>query len=481
MRNTSTITFGFALLAVAACYTTPEDSDGGQASESDAESAREDAGRKADAGGPAEDAGAKDAGPRDTGHPTDAGHPKDAGHADASQSDASDQSDGSDPTDVSDSGLDAGVKDAGPYDAGSCQGVPLAQRVKTASIDVSPEQAGGGWYQPTTVISPLSNGSYKVAWNSGDAVRVTAFDERDARQGSDLVFPASDIAGFVAHDDGGALLLVEGEAMSLVRFDAGGQETFRTKFTNNNPKDQAEATWIDWWSDAGRLGWSGTEYAAYFGHTKQWGSQGKHQGDMLQYIGPDGSPSGYGWAWGCSHSLDVRIAWNGTMWAPVCLSDCYPTKGIEFNWQGGEISAEPSGNCSGGSNAKLGGLAGTPDGFYLTFTSPEGRSSSDVAFSRIGNDRQIGPKVYLTDTASIQETGAKLARYGSDLLAAWIAGQSYVAAVVSTSGAVLDGPVALPVGRWNDHDDFINFANGDVGWAWAEGTALSVARLRLCR
>jgi hypothetical protein len=353
--------------------------------------------------------------------------------------------------------------------------------VKVTSVDVSPDSAGGGWYQPAMVISPLSDGSSKVAWNTGDTVHVTTLDDQDKKQGADLTFAGSDIAGFAAHDDGGALLLVRGEVMDLVRFDNSGTEVFTKTFTNNQAKDQAGSTWIDWWSSAGRLAWSGTQYAAYFGHTKFWSTDiGKHQGDMLMYVDGTGAQSGYGWDWGCSHSLDVRIAWNGTGFAPVCLSDCYPSKGIWYNHRGGLVSDEPSGNCSGGSNARLGGLAGAPDGFYVTFTSPEGRASADVAFSRIGNDGTIGPKVYLTDTPSIQESAAKLARYGGDFLAAWMAGQNYIAAVVDTSGTITDGPSALAAGSFVEYDDFINFANGDVGWAWGEGTALKIARLRHC-
>lgn len=366
-------------------------------------------------------------------------------------------------------------------DAGSCSGLALAQRVRVTTIDVSPESVGGGGYQAEMVLSPLAGGGSKVAWNSGDEVRVTRLDANDQKIGAEVAFAGSDLVGFVARPVGGALLLVQGEAMSLVGFDDSGAQTFKTTFTNNNGKTQNGATWIDWWSHAGRLAGSDTQYASYFGHTKYFDpATNKHQGDMLVFNDLAGASAGYGWAWGCSHSLDVRIAWNGTRFGPVCLSDCYPTKAIWFNHNGALISDEPSGNCSGGSSAKLGGLAAMADGFYVTFTSPEGRASSDVAFSKVANGGAAGPKVYLTSTDAIQEHGAKLAAYGANLLAAWISGSDYLAAVVSPAGAILEGPVALPGVSFNDSDDFIAFSNGDVGWAWGSGNTLKIARLRLC-
>ena len=55
----------------------------------------------------------------------------------------------------------------------------------------------------------------------------------------------------------------------------------------------------------------------------------------------------YGWGWGCSHSLDLRMAANASRLAPVCLSDCYPSKAILLNHDEQTIFADPSGNCAG--------------------------------------------------------------------------------------------------------------------------------------
>src|SRR6185503_1768574 len=117
----------------------------------------------------------------------------------------------------------------------------------------------------------------------------------------------------------------------------------------------------------GRLAWSGTQYAAYFGQTGNHGSAGNHQGDQYRLVSPAGAVSG-GWDWGCSHSLDERLVHNGTAWAPVCGSDTYPGAGIWFNNRG-KISDEPSITNVGGV-AKLGGLVPATDGFYMTLTSP---------------------------------------------------------------------------------------------------------------
>jgi hypothetical protein len=168
----------------------------------------------------------------------------------------------------------------------------------------------------------------------------------------------------------------------------------------------------------------------------------------------------------------VRLAWDGTQVAPVCLSDCYRVKGVLLD-DTTVLVDEPSGNCAGSSDGELGGLAALPGGgFALTFSSREGRAHRDVGFVTITAQRQKGGVVWLT---SSEASGPNLARYGEHLLAAWHEGGSQKLAVVSAAGAILEGPVTA-----GGRDDFASWPEGHVGWAQGSGQSLTVTRVRHC-
>lgn len=310
-------------------------------------------------------------------------------------------------------------------------------------------------------------------------MHVTPLDGGDQRFASDATTAGSEIRGLVAHDDGSAVLVVRGDEMVLVRLAANGAAQFENIIVGNNSHQTEGDRWIDGWPHEGRLAWSGSGYAAYFGQTGNWGSQGNHQGDHLSMFTASGGAASGGWDWGCSHSLDVRITHNGNRFGPVCLSDCYPGKGIYFN-HNTLVRDEPSGNCAGGSSASLGGLAPVADGFWLTFASDEGRASHDIGLVHIDNGGSVGTPVWLTNTDSVQETNPHLARYGAGMLAAYSAGGQATFVVLDSSGAVTDGPVTLGVQLpWGS--DMTTFPNGDVGWAVASGGGLSIIRVARCQ
>ncbi len=121
-----------------------------------------------------------------------------------------------------------------------------------------------------------------------------------------------------------------------------------------------------------------------------------------------------------------------------------------------------------------------PDGFWLSFVSPEGRASRDVALVHISDGSQVGAVYWLTDTAAVQESSTKLARYGGEFLAAWQAGGGVQAALVDATGAIRQGPETIDT-AFNQQTDFVSFSNGDVGWAHGAGSSLTVYRLRFCR
>jgi hypothetical protein len=360
---------------------------------------------------------------------------------------------------------------------------PLADRVSVTPVAVSAEVSiGRGDWGSTglpVILATSPNGRAKVAWSDGTNVHVTPLDASSQRAGDDAVVTGSEVRGLVAHDDGSAVLVVRGDAMVFVRLDEAGATQSSLSIVGGNSHNTDGDRWIDSWPHRGRLTWSGSQYGAYFGQTGNWGSQGDHQGDHYSLISPEGALMSGGWDWGCSHSLDVRLAHNGSTFAPICTSDTYPGAGIWFNNQV-EVSREPSITNTGG-GTKLGGLVPAPDGFWLTFASPEQRPSYDVVFLHVGNDGSPSGRVYLTDSADVDELYCHLAAYGDGLLAGWGTTTELSLATLDTTGTVVEGPVAVSA-QAGGLDDFVTYPNGDVGWAyaWGELSSFQVVRVARC-
>lgn len=359
---------------------------------------------------------------------------------------------------------------------------PLAERLGIKDIAVTSKVVtkGSGINSANmpVILATSPDGRSKIAWTDGTNAHVTPLTDAGEREAPDAIVPGSEVRGFVAHDDGSALLVRRGDAMAFVRLDEAGTEKATLGIVGNVSKTTEGSRWIDDWPHQGRLAWSGTQYAAYFGQTGNFGSRGNHQGDHYSLIGADGVLAKGGWDWGCSHSLDGRLAHNGTVWAPVCASDSYPPLGFYFNNKT-KISDEPTITNVGGT-AKLGGLVPAADGFYLTFTSPTGRASSDVGFVKFSNTGAPSGKVFLTDTPSVQESWAHLAKYGDRLLVGWASGSQLTIATIDTAGTILEAPMATTA-LIGGQDDFATWTNGDAGWAWGADRMVHVARVTRCQ
>jgi hypothetical protein len=361
--------------------------------------------------------------------------------------------------------------------------VSLAERVVTTEISVSAavSQSNGSLWGATglpVMLAVAPNGSAKVAWSDGSDVHLTPLTAAGERAGDDWLTSGSEARGLVAHDDGAAVLVRDGDQMAFRLFDSAGSEQASLTLVGDNSHSSDGDRWIDDWPHNGRLAWSGTQYAAYFGQTGNHGSAGDHQGDHYAFISPTGTREDGGWDWGCSHSLDERLAHNGGTFAPVCTSDTYPGAGIWFANRV-EISNEPSITNVGG-GTKLGGLVPTSDGFYLYFASPEGGSSYDVVFVHVDNDGETSGRVLLSETPEVDERFAHLAAYGDGLLAGWGEETDLTLAVVDTSGNVVEGPVAISA-QAGGLDDFASYPNGDAGFAYAGDGASSLEVTRVAR
>jgi hypothetical protein len=359
---------------------------------------------------------------------------------------------------------------------------PLGERVTIKEVAVTSKVVtkGSGINSANmpVILATSPDGRSKIAWTDGKSAHVTPLTATGERAAPDIVVDGSEVKGFVAHDDGSALLVRRGDAMVFVRLDEAGTATATLGIVGNESHTTDGSRWIDDWPHQGRLAWSGTQYGAYFGQTGNFGSQGNHQGDHYSLITPDGQLAKGGWDWGCSHSLDERLAHNGTVWAPVCAADTYPPTGFYFNNKT-KISDEPTITNVGGT-AKLGGLVGAADGFYMTFTSPTGRASSDVGFIKFSNTGAPSGKVFLTDTASVQESWAHLAKYGDRLLVGWQSGSQLMIASIDTAGAIVE-PAVATTASIGGQDDFATWPNGDAGWAWGSDMLVRVARVTRCQ
>lgn len=366
----------------------------------------------------------------------------------------------------------------------------LEERMTVQAVDVSPAQVKarpGRRTRGLPVMLAVVPGGVAVAWaDTAGSVHVTAVDDAGQRMGEDVIVPGDEVRGFVAGPDGYySLLVVRGDEMHLVLYSQRSpEETVDTRIVGGVSKTRSGSKWVDDWGHEGRLVWDGEKYAAYFGHTQNWGAQGKHQGDLLWFFDAAGQKievEGEGWDWGCSHSLDLRLAHNGTRLGPACLSDAYPSKGFHFNHRTSLIRSEPSGNARGYSAANLGGWVPRADGFLMSLTSPEGRRSSDVGMIHVANDGRPGPAMWLTDTPGVDESAPHLAAYGPRLLAGWTGdGQGYLAEVAG-DGTVVVGPDATTA-EVGPRDDFVTLPGGDVAWAyvWGNPSELKIVRERWC-
>lgn len=251
--------------------------------------------------------------------------------------------------------------------------VPLAERIRTTSVDVgttvvaNEDEAG---LRPI-VISPIPSGGSRLAFMGSDGdVHVVALDENDHLVGSATTIAANDFSDLHADDEGGALLLTRDALaggnhhcgtltnlcgasnalptdaacadMYLVRFD-GTTETWATKLTDasvanppylNGPTDPDNVTFVWWYAHHGRIASDGERYAAYYGaaisvsQTCGAGSANAtgvniHQGDQMRVVDAGGAIVTGGFDWGCSHSGYEHLAWDESTseFVSICKTD----------------------------------------------------------------------------------------------------------------------------------------------------------------
>lgn len=372
-------------------------------------------------------------------------------------------------TDSGPMGVDGGSP---PVDAGPCAPGLAANFSITPIVGVA--SVRGAHAAATT------GGGLAIAWPGSDGVHVTVIDGAARTLGSDTVVSGNAPWGVAVSGDDTAAVLVErgSDEMWLVGVAADGSTRFETRLLGGVPQDVTNNEWFGTGIRAGRLAWTGSQWAAYVTVQRLWPDGIAHYGDTLRFLDASGTAQGGGWGWGCSHSMEVGITHNGTRIGPVCVSDCFPDKGVFFNHRT-ELFNDPSGNCAGRIDTRLGGIAALSGGFLIAFATPYTRSSADVALIHVANDGTANPTAWLTSD-SAADANVHIAPYGDGALVGWRAGGTDRLAAVDRLGAPILGPEDVPGAALGDASDFVRLSDGDAAWVTTMGSSLAMARVRAC-
>ncbi len=311
-----------------------------------------------------------------------------------------------------------------------------------------------------------------VAWAGNDGlVHVLPLDANDAAAGPELTVEGNQVFGAAATADDVALLVGRPpDYMTFTRIDNAGQTLASADLVGGGDHNTVGVEWFGEFAQTGRLvAQSDGSYAAYHALHRRWPDNIGHQGDTLRLLGKDGSAQNGGWGWGCSHSMDQRLAVGPTGLVPVCIADCYPGKGIYYNHDAAQITEDSGANCAGGHSTELGGLVAVADGFFLVFQDDQGGG-------HLGHhDAQGNP----LSTRTLAEPGtSRLARYEDGLLLG-IPGEATTGlAKLDANGEPTGGTSATVVNL--PELDFESRTDGDVAWATAAGAEITVVRVKSC-
>ena len=363
-------------------------------------------------------------------------------------------------------------------------------------------------------ISPIPAGGSRVAWLSNDEnVHVSNLDCDDKLIDS-FAIPGMDYGDILADDKGGVLLLTRDAQgggtlncgtpsnlcgtppspaipcydMYMVRFD-GSTETWATKLSTSSAQlppystgpTGAQTYFIWWYAHHGRLATDGTNFAGYYGSAtsvSQMCTTGGntainiHQGDEMRVVSPSGMLlTGHNsFDWGCSHSGFEKIVWDpgASRFAMICRSDGFPQVGLNVNASKQVFAI--SATDSSVSNVVLSATAGS----YWTLVTNMGTLHLYEFTSAGGTKKDI-------DLGA--GTKPHLVKYGSHLLAAWVAsGNTMVGQVLdATTGDKIGAtvPIAAPS---NQFQDFRDYSDGSAAYPapGSSATKIKIVRVMPC-
>ncbi|HZO14931.1 MAG TPA: hypothetical protein VFB62_16765 [Polyangiaceae bacterium] len=353
----------------------------------------------------------------------------------------------------------------GSAGAPPCSAANLSEAVRISDVAVDGASA-------SALYAPSPSGGW-AAWAGSDGqVHLTPLDAVDARAGDDLLIEALAPFGLVASASELSVLVSRSpDYMTFMRLDTSGNVVASVDLVGGGNHNNVGTEWFGEFARTGRLVEQNPgEYAAYFALHRRWPDNIGHQGDTLRLLDASGQPRGGGWDWGCSHSIDQRIAASAGQLAPICIADCYPGKGIYFNHDQAQIIDDPSANCAGGVSTTLGGLISSSDGSWLSYA-----KDGNYRLAKLDGNGQTTVDLELPSAMR-----HRLATYEGDLLLAYEDGSGVVLERRDPAGAAIGAAETISgIGLPPEHD-LASLENGDVAWAFAQGTTLSIVRLRSC-
>ncbi len=354
-----------------------------------------------------------------------------------------------------------------PFDAGPCAGSLASSLSIVTASDV---HASGELF-----AAPTDGAATVLGWVDG-SVHVRRIDPTGASAGPDITLSANELHGVAAAADAYAALVArDADVLALEVVGTDGSMIADHTILGGVDHDVTGNEWFGPLIRHGRLVWTGTAWAAYYPVQRLWPDGIQHYGDQLRTFARDGSPVDTLWDWGCSHSVDTRLASNASGLGPVCTSDCYPGKGVYF-MHDTLLYDDPSGDCMGGVDTHLGGVAGVAGGFWVAFATPAGRSSRDVGLARVAGGRLDGAVTWLASSAAVEDDVHLAAAPDGGAVAAWSDGTSGHIVRVDPGGAagtVEDIDNALVRGA----SDYFSWPSGDVGWALPGTSGARLVRL----
>ena len=358
-----------------------------------------------------------------------------------------------------------------------CAGESLRERLSLTSVAV-----GRGLGSP--VVAPTLAGGAVIGGAVEAGLMLRWVDAAGRNVGPDTVIEGDRLWALSVGDERwAAITYAEPDILSLVTLNPGGGDVQTQRLLGGVPHDVVGNEWFGRLIREADLTWTGEHFAAYYTVNRLWPDGIAHYGDQLKVFTPRAEEVRQVWDWGCSHSMELRVAHNGSQLGAICASDCYPSKGIHYNHRGGQIHGdETASNCAGRYGTSLGGLVPQGDGFWTAFTATEERTSSDVGLRWVPErGGAMGETLWLTSDA-VNDSELRFARYGASLVVAYRPGRETARFVVANlaSGAASATPVSMPEVDLLTASDFFTYANGDVGWVQQGSGMLQLARLQHC-
>lgn len=331
---------------------------------------------------------------------------------------------------------------------------------------------------------PHPSGGTVVAWSvespyhKNDNARLTWLDENNQRIRPDTVLPLDQFEGFTATPDGYALLTVGQNAdgfniIKLVRVNHFGDIVVNKTLLGGCDLNTVGCIIPQDYQATGELLWIGDKFAAYFPIAKNFGgSVPVHQGDMLLYLDANGNRLPGGWDWGCSHSRNQGLAFNGTRMGAFCIREAYPSFSIKYNLSSVIESVVWPYYING-----LGATLPTLDGFLVMSSMiVPNQPYTGVYLTRISNSGAVVDRKTIRVRAEGKTGGGHLAPFEDGYLSGWVEGSNqwerWYLARLDSSGQLAGTPELITARFSPDYggingptDAFFSYTNGDVGWA----------------